>query len=244
LNIASALIKQILVLRDFETWSAVRKPYFPAEYHSLYSVIEGHCEEFHHLPTFEDLKFEIRDASTKEKLFAIEAVESDVDPIMLLQYLKNEYTQGEILDGLTEYVDDSIAFESAEEAVGHLHQIVMDVEDKVDLEMPQETMQRITLFEPDEELARYLSLGINRDYDSQIQFSPRDLILVGGKRGAGKSIACTNVANTVWEAGKSVIQFTIEMDSRVTLQRACSVATGIPFSRLRTKTISNVEWEK
>ena len=33
------------------------------------------------------------------------------------------------------------------------------------------------------------------------------------------------------------------MDSRSILQRCCSVATGVPFSRLRTKNLSVTEWE-
>ena len=244
MNIASALIKQILELQDFETWSSLRQHYLPPEYHSLHRMVEAHCEQFQKLPTFEELKFELRDISTKEKLYAIESVEVDVDPFLLLQYLKNEYTQKEILHSLEGFVEDSVAFENAEESVEHLHQIVMDIEDKVELELPQETMQRITLFEEDEQLGRYLSLGLNHAYDYEIQFSPRDLILVGGKRGAGKSIACTNVMNTVWEKGRSAIYFTIEMDSRAILQRACSIATGVPYSRLRTKNLSIVEWEK
>ena len=112
------------------------------------------------MPTIEDLKYEIRDSSTREKLFAVEAVEVDASPDMLLQYLKNEYTQKEILDSLEDYVENSVAFEDAQESVDHLHQIVMDVEDKVDLEDPQESMQRIELFEPEEDLARYIRLGL------------------------------------------------------------------------------------
>jgi len=50
------------------------------------------------MPTIEDLKFEIRDSGTREKLYAIESVEVDADPYMLLEYLKNEYAQKEILD--------------------------------------------------------------------------------------------------------------------------------------------------
>ena len=63
---------------------------------------------------------------------------------MLLQYLKNEYTQQEILLSLQKYVDSSIAFESAEESLSHLHEIVLDVESRVDLEDPSESMQSIT----------------------------------------------------------------------------------------------------
>ena len=133
MNIASALIKQVLVLQDFQTWSVTHKQYLPSEYHSLYKVIDKHCEKFHKMPTIEDLKYEIRDSSTREKLFAVEAVEVDASPDMLLQYLKNEYTHKEILDSLEDYVENSVAFEDAQESVDHLHQIVMDVEVLVNL---------------------------------------------------------------------------------------------------------------
>jgi replicative DNA helicase len=244
LNIASALIKQVLTLQDFQTWSVTHRHYLPSEYHSLYKVIDRHCEEFHKMPTIEDLKFEIRDSSTREKLFAVEAVEVEADAHMLLEYLKNEYTQKEILDSLEEYIDNSVAFENAQESVNHLHQIVMDVEDKVDLEDPQESMQRIELFEPEEDLAKYIPLGLNKEYDYEIQFSPRDLVMVGGRRGAGKSVICANIANAVYASGKSAMYFTIEMDSRSILQRCCSIATEVPFARLRTQNLSVTEWEK
>ena len=244
MNIASALIKQILILQDFETWSALREHYLPTEYHTLYKIITKHCKFFHQLPSFEDLKFEIRDTSTKDKLCAIETIEVNADPAQLLEYLKNEYTQKEVLDSLEDYVDNSVAFENAEESISHLHQIVMDVEKRVELEIPQESMQRFNLFESDEQLERYLPLGLNKDYDYRTHFSPRDLVLVGGRRGAGKSIVCTNIANNVYEAGKSAMYFTIEMDSRITMQRICSIATGVPFSKLRSKNLSILEWEK
>lgn len=234
----------MLELQDFETWTSCRKNYLPTEYHSLYGIIDHHCEKYHKMPTFDDLKFEIRDSGVREKLFAIEAIEVDVDAFMLLEYLKNEYAQKEILNSLEDYIDQSVAFEDADESVAHLHQIVLDVEEKVDLERPQDSMQRITLFEDDEDIGNYLPLGLNTEYDHEIKFSPRDLILVGGKRGAGKSITCSNVANSVFNSGKSAIYFTIEMDSRSILQRCCAIATDIPFSRLRTKNLNIVEWEK
>ena len=244
MNIASALIKQVLALQDFQTWSVTHRHYLPSEYHSLYKVIDKHCEDFHKMPTIEDLKFEIRDSGTREKLYAIESVEVDADPYMLLEYLKNEYTQKEILDSLEDYVENSVAFENAQESVNHLHQIVLDVEDKVDLEDPQESMQRIELFEPEEDLAKYMKLGLNEEYDYEIQFSPRDLVMVGGRRGAGKSVICANIANAVYASGKSAMYFTIEMDSRSILQRCCAIATEVPFARLRTQNLSITEWEK
>ena len=160
MNLASAFLKQVLELQDFESWVSVRKQYLPSEYHRLFTEIDKHCEKFHKLPTFEDLKYELRDSSTRELLFAVSSVDVDADAYMLLQYLKNEYTQREILNSLEDYVDNSMSFEDAEESVGHLHQIVLDVQDKVELQDPQESMQRIPLFESDDEIGKYLPLGL------------------------------------------------------------------------------------
>jgi hypothetical protein len=105
-------------------------------------------------------------------------------------------------------------------------------------------MQRIPLFEPDEDLGKYLPLGLNTDNDYDITFSPRDLILVGGRSGAGKSITCCNVANNVYESGKTAVYFTIEMDSRAILQRCCAIGTGIDFSKIQHQNLNVTEWEK
>ena len=78
----------------------------------------------------------------------------------------------------------------------------------------------------------------------EINFSPRDLVLVGGRRGSCKSLTCANIANNIFQSGRSAIYFTIEMDSRSILQRCCSIATGVPYSRLRTQNLSVIEWEK
>ena len=243
MNIASALLKQVLDQGDFECWGNLRKHYLPSEYHTLFTIIDKHCERNHELPSFEELKFGIRDAQTRSKLYAVETVEVDVSATLLLDYLKNEYAQREILGQLEIYIDSSIAFETAEESLASLHQVILNVEQKVDVKDPSETMERITLFESDEDLARYITLGLNTDYDADIKFAPSDYILIGGRRGAGKSVTCANLVVNAKNSGKASIYFTIEMDSRNILQRICSIETKVPFGRLRVKNLSVTEWE-
>jgi replicative DNA helicase len=100
------------------------------------------------------------------------------------------------------------------------------------------------LFDSEKDLKRFLPLGLNDDYDQFMKFSPRDLILVGGRRGAGKSIACCNIAHNVYEQGKSSLYFTIEMDARSILQRMCALGARIPISRLATRNLTTVEWDR
>ena len=244
MNLASAVLKQIIALQDVDTWSVLRIHYLPTEYHSLYKVIQKHAEKYQRLPTFEELEHGTRDAKTREKLYAVESVEVDVDADVLFQYLKNEYVMGEVIDHLDKYITDSISFEDAEETIENLHSMAMELEVKAELEHPTESMQTIDLFDADEEIGRYLSLGLNHEFDSEVKFSPRDFICIGGRRGEGKSVVCANIASNVIEEGRSSLYFTIEMDTRSTLQRICSIATGVPLGRLRMKNLSIEEWER
>lgn len=244
MHLPSALLKQVLHESDFETWTAIKKEYLPTEYHSVYSVISSHCSKFHKLPTFEDLNYEIRDSTTLDKINAIQSLEIEVEASALLEYLKASYAQEQILDSLEDYIDESIAFESAEESIGHLHDIVLAVEKKVDLQKPSENMEKMSLFEDEETLEKYISLGLNREYDYHMKFAPTDFILFGGKRGSGKSLTCSNIANNVYAEGKSAIYFTIEMNSRSILQRACAIGAGVPFNRLRVRNLQVSEWDK
>ena len=244
MNLTSALLKQIITQEDFDTWGNLRENYLPNEYQTLYRVMLTHVKNFTKLPTFEDLKLSIRDRKLQEKVFAIEAVDVDVDAWILLEYLKNEYAQIEILDELDTFIDKTVAISQAEENVEALQQIVLDIGDRVDLKAPEEDMQVINLFESEDEIKKYLPLGLNHDYDQRLKFSPRDLVLVGGRRGAGKTFTCVNIASNVYDQGRSSIYFTIEMDSRAILQRMCSVGTKVPVSRLLTRNLAESEWNK
>ena len=244
MNLTSALLKQIVSQEDFETWGNLRENYLSAEYQALYRVMATHIKNFNELPSFDDLKLSIRDRKLQEKVFAIEAVEVDIDAWILLEYVKNEYTQVEILDELDKFIDKTVAISDAEQNVEAIQQIVLDVSERVDLKPPEENMQTISLFDTEEALKKYLPLGLNDDYDQTMKFSPRDLILIGGRRGAGKSLTCVNIANNVYEQGRSSIYFTIEMDSRSILQRMCALGARIPIGRLANRNLTNVEWNR
>lgn len=244
MNLASALFKRILEESDFDTWSSLRKHYLPSEYHVIYDVIDKQIDSYHKLPTVEELKLAVRDAPTLDKIYAIEAVEVDAEPFLLLDYLKNEFTQKEVLFQLHKYVESSISFETAQETLDSLYNIFSGIEDKVELGNTEDNMQKINLFESEDEIADYIPLGLNADFDSQVRFKSSDYILMGGKRGSGKSITCSNLANTVYNRGKSVLFFTIEMPTREVLQRQCSIGSGVPHSKIKYRTLDNLEWFK
>lgn len=246
MNIASILLKKVLEDSDTDTWSRIRKHYLPTEYHVIYNSIDKHIDTHNSFPTFDDLILAVRNDAVLSKLYAVKAAEDvDVENADLLEYLKNDFAQQEIMDKLEEYLDSSITMSTAQENVDKLHDIVLYVEDRVELKDPDEDMRRIELFDDEDNLENMFSLGLNEDYDGMVQFAPQDYILVGGRRGSGKSLTCANVAvRSYEEKQKSSIYFTIEMPSRSILQRMAAIATGIPAGAIRHRNLSLGEWEQ
>jgi hypothetical protein len=244
LNLASALIYRVLELEDFDTWTNVRKHYLPSEYHSVYDAVEKHTETFHKLPTVEDLKLGVRDSQTLDKVYALETIETEVEPDVLLQYVKNEYAQKEALFQLDKWVDSTIAFETAEEVVRHIQQIGVELESKIELTPPEENMQKISLFDSEEEMDARIVLGFNEDFDRRFTFRPTDYIMIGGKRGSGKSLTCSNIARTIVDRGEKALYFSIEMQPREILQRDASIATGIAHWKIRDQKMDVKEWQR
>jgi len=242
MNIASALLKQIITEKDFETWSQVKAEYLPNEYRGLFAHIDKHIDSNESLPTMEQLEAYTRDTPLKEKIAAIKSVETEIEAYQLLDYIKNEYAQDQAMVAIENYIDSTITTATAEEQIENLADIALKVADKVDVTPPEESMQTITLFEDDEARAKYLSLGLNTEYDASVKFSPKDLVLVGGRRGSGKSLTSCNLAVNVYEGGKTALYFTIEMDSRSILQRMCSISTKIPFTNIRDKVLNSEQW--
>lgn len=117
------------------------------------------------------------------------------------------------------------------------------MEDKIDLQDTDTDMRRMELFEPEEDLQKQVALGLNNDFDRQLKFGPSDFVLFGGRRGAGKSVTCANIASTCYDEGHSVIYFTIEMSARSIMQRCCAISTGVPAAAIRNRNLSLGEWE-
>jgi replicative DNA helicase len=77
-------------------------------------------------------------------------------------------------------------------------------------------------------------LGLNNTFDSALGGGYRgELILIGGKRGAGKSIVCSNLVVNQYEQKKTAVYFTIEMNARETLERAIANLAGVSHTKIR-----------
>jgi replicative DNA helicase len=97
-----------------------------------------------------------------------------------------------------------------------------------------------------EELAKNrVHLGLNNTFDSVLGGVARqELILIGGKRGSGKSITCSNLMINQYEAGNASIYFTIEMIAHETLQRNMSILANVNHMSLKNGKLTDEEMLK
>tara|TARA_R110000772_G_scaffold66361_1_gene147877 strand:- start:72510 stop:73853 length:1344 start_codon:yes stop_codon:yes gene_type:complete len=244
LDLASALLKQIIVTQDIATWTLLRKNYLPPEYFALHERIASFVDRFTKVPTFEELKFDAKGKQLQQKIAVVELVEVEAEPGLLLEFLKSDYAQQLTIDGIDKLLDKSVAFESPTDSIEALQSIAQNIEEKIDIEDGGESMQRIELFESEEAMSRRVTLGLNTEYDANIQFGQEDLVLLGGRRGAGKSLVCANLVANSYEKGASALYFTIEMNQRETLQRIASISAGVSHYRLKNRTLHPDELQR
>lgn len=241
MNIATALISSIIREQDIETWGSLRIEYLPKEFHSIFRAVSKHFDLENALPSFDDLKLSVPSREVKEKITALESTEVDSEPYLLLEYLKNEYTQDLILGQIDEYLDKSVAMSRAEENLEAMENIIIKVRDNVELDVESVSMQKIELFQTEEELKNYINLGLNSEYDNGLRFAKQDLVLLGGRRGSGKSFTCSNIAVNQYLQGHSSLYFSIEMSKEQVFRRMVSIATEIPLERLNSRMITKAE---
>jgi archaellum biogenesis ATPase FlaH len=245
LNLSSVLIKKLLDNKDVETWSLLQQHYLPRDFHRVYEVIQRHVSKEKGFPSFDDLFLSVRDPTVRNSLALIQQSEAvDIETSQLLEYLKGEYAERASLESIDNFLDKSVMLGTAQEIVEELHSIAFTLEDSLDLKHPENDMRRIPLFEPDELLGRRQGLGLNKEYDEYIKFGPEDLVVFGGYRGAGKSLTCANIVSNIYESNNSAIYFSIEMTARQTLQRICSISTGVPLYSLINRNLDIDQWER
>lgn len=244
MDLASAVFKQIISQQDLSAWTLLRRNYIPSDYYEVYDRITSFLDRFNHIPSFEEINFDTKSKRILQKIAVIQRVEIEVEAEILIEFLKSDYAQEVTFKNIDKFIENSAAFDKVTDTVEHLQGMIVDLEDKIDMDTEQENMQTIELFEPEESMENRLALGLNKDFDTHITFSPEDLIMIGGRRGAGKSLVCSNLSANAFNNDQSSIYFTIEMTQREILQRIASIGAGISHYRLKNKMLSIDEVQK
>ena len=240
MDISAIVLNKILSEPDLEAWSRLKSAYLDPSYTSVFAAISRHYAKYSMVPSFVDLEIVVREGQTRNTLEAVKLTECpDVSIEVAIDALIDQYTQNETIKALDKFVDKLPTLDTLE-VKENLAAIVLMLDEKTISNENVHDMTTLMAFQHDEEIsANRVMLGFNNAFDSVLGgMSLQEFLLIGGKRGAGKSIVAANIAAMQYEDGNSVVYFSIEMTGQETFQRILSILAKVNHSDLKKNKLS------
>ena len=239
MDVGAIVLHKLLKEQSLDAWARVRLAFLDPSYSSLYTAINKYYSKYNSIPSFEDLELSTRDTPLSRALSSLKDLDvPDVDIDVAIDALVDSYTQTEALKLLDKFVD-SITLLGAQEIKDHLSNIVMKLDEKTHTSETVVQENSIMFFQDAQASKNARTpLGINNTIDAITGGAhTEDLILLGGKRGAGKSIICTNISVNQVELGNVVPYFTIEMTAKEVMDRRMAIQSGVSHAKIRNNTL-------
>lgn len=246
MDISAVLLNKLLVERNIEVWAKLKLAFLDPAYSSIYALITKHYDKYSLIPSFDDLDVVGREGLAQKTLATLRLIdEIDVTAEVALDALIDQYTQNQCIVLLDKFIDKLPLYDSTE-VKESLANIVMQLDEKTLKTEGVFAMNEIMVFVRPEELAKNrVHLGLNNTFDAILGGVARqELILIGGKRGSGKSITCSNLMINQYEMGNTSVYFTIEMIAHETLQRNMSILANVNHMSLKNNKLTDDEMLK
>lgn len=243
MDISAVLLNKLLAEKNLDVWAKLKLAFLDPSYSSLYTQISRHYTKYSAIPSFEDLGATVRELPVAKTLATLQLLdEADITAEVALDALIDQYTQNECIKLLDKFVDKLPLYDTAE-IKDSLANIVLTLDEKTLSTEGVYSMSEISVFQRPEDILRArMHLGLNNTFDSVLGGVARqELILIGGKRGSGKSIICSNLLTNQYEAGFSSVYFTIEMLAHEVLQRNISILADVNHRQLKKNELSDTD---
>ena len=243
MDTSAVVLNKLLTERNLDIWAKLKLVFLDAAYSSLYSIINKYYEKYSAIPSFDDLELTLREGPASKTLATLRLTEvPDVSAEVALDALIDQYTQNETVKLLDKFVDKLPLYDT-NEIKDNLANIALTIEEKTHTSEKVYTMADMMMFRhPDDVEKERVYLGLNNSFDSMLGGVARqELILIGGKRGSGKSISSSNLFVNQYESGNSSIYFSIEMTGIETMERNLSILANVNLQSLKQNKLTDDE---
>ena len=241
-DVQGIALKMLLECPDrdvrLKAFSDLKAGYFTSTYSPIYRAIRRHYLKYSDIPTLSQLEITTRETQLSIALNVLRnriELPEDVSMELALEALENIYAQNEFLTEVDKILAEVDVLDSTE-LLEKVNMLSMTLEDRLESSETLIKANELKVFPKmeDKEVQRVFT-GISNKYDSVCGgYYIEDLILVGGKRGAGKSLFACNLAASQYEQGYVVPYFTIEMKGQEILDRMTSILAEINAQHLRS----------
>lgn len=243
MDISAVALNKLISERNLDLWSKIKLVYLDPAFSSLYVAIGRYYEKYNTIPSFEDLELILREGLAIKSLATLKLADlPDISADVVIDALIDQYTQNETIKQLDKFLDNLPIYDT-KEVKENLSNIVLTLDEKTYSAEGVYSMSDIMLFiPPDNASHQRYPLGLNNTFDAVTGGIAREeYILVGGRRGSGKSITAANVCVNQYEMGNVSAYFTIEMTGHETFERLMAIHAQVPHSNIRKSTLTDTE---
>ena len=243
MDCSAIVLNKLLQERNLDIWSRLKLVFLDPAFSSLYSAVSKYYDNYSNIPSFDELEITLREGPALRTLATLKLADNhDISSEVALNALIDQYTQNETIKLLDKFIDKLPVYDSAE-IKENLAAIALAIDEKTLTTEGVYNMADIMLFKNAAELARdRVHLGFNNTFDATLAGVARqELILIGGKRGSGKSIAASNIVVNQYESGNTGVIFSIEMVAHEVLERNLSILANVSHQNIKQSRLTDEE---
>lgn len=232
IDLQKLTLRRLLDTQSNDLYSKLLNPYFTGINSVLFDKVKSFYKANTRLPSMEEIVALRKDIGLQEyienQICAEENVCAPLQDEFLVAQLQDYYIREETISFMDKLIDKLDELEKVEivdkfqNHLLHLNQAIPHDDELYDV-------AELGFFPNEEDFKIYPS-GLSNEFDSvNGGFATQELILLGGRRGSGKSIISLNLAINRFLQGNTVSFFTIEMRYKEVYDRVLSIISGVPF---------------
>ena len=232
IDLQKLTLRRLMDTQSNDLYSRLLNQYFTGINLVLFEKIKSFYKANMRLPSTSEIIALRKDVGLQEyienQIVNDENVCEEIQDEFLVAQLQDFYIRDETIHFMDKFVDQLDDLEKVEivdkfqNHLLHLNQAIPHDDELYDV-------AELDFFPSEEDFKIYPS-GLSNEFDAiNGGFATQELVLLGGRRGSGKSIISLNMALNRFLEGNTVAFFTIEMRYKEVYDRVLSIISEVPF---------------
>jgi hypothetical protein len=232
LDLQKVTLRKLLESQNHDFFTKLVPQFFSGTNIILYSKIENFYKAHLKLPSVQEMVMLNKDEAVQEYL-EIQILSEDnnvphIEDNFLVSQLQDYFIREETISFLDKFIDNLEDLEKIE-IVDQFQDHLLSMNNAIPTSDELYDVADLEFF-PGVQDFRLFPSGLSAEYDAvNGGFATQELVLLGGRRGSGKSIISLNCAIERFMQGNTVAFFTIEMRYKEVHDRLLSIISDVPF---------------
>ena len=244
IDLQKLTLRRLLDTQSNDLYSKLLGQYFTGINSVVYDKVKSFYKANTRLPSTDEILALRKDIGLQEYIENQICDEENVNDLIqdefLIAQLQDFYIRDETIDFMDKFVDQLEDLEKVE-IVDKFQNHLLKLNQAIPHDDELYDIAELDFFPSEEDFKIYPS-GLSSEFDAiNGGFATQELVMLGGRRGSGKSIISLNLALNRFLQGNTVAFFTIEMRYKEVYDRVLSIISGVPFLDIFRNQLSDTQ---